>query len=333
MSALVTTASAQITISYEGHGLVSSDTLVVEQVDYTDAGPSGENVIWDFSGTEAKEKFKHRYAMSADSLSILFSDKENLFTYSQDEDSLILLREEDNLSFINYDQPVFIMNYPMVYGDVCQRPFHGEGMYSGWFHIRRMGTTTVEADGIGTLIRAEGDTLRNVLRVHTVTTASLWQNADSIENVRDMQQQEITESYRWFVQGLRHPAYETTVSTYYSHGDPFAMMCGALRFMAKPLDVRLARRDKTLSPVNDSIFSFQLTPTASRVTMDYELTTPAKLRIVVADAMGMLYRNESFCSEAGIHQYSFDCIGLKPGQYIVYINVNGIVYNSKFTQQ
>lgn len=273
--AMATVSNAQTIVTYGEHGLTPGDTLIVEQVDYTDAGPSGENVVWNFSGSNVKDKCKHRYALSSDSLSLLFSDKENLYTYMQDEDSLILLREEDHLSYINYFQPVFILNYPMSYGDVYQRPFYGEGMYSGWFHIRRMGSTIVEADGKGTLIRAEGDTLRNVLRVHTVTTAEIRQNTDSVANDKDIHQQEITESYRWFSEGVHHPVYETTVSTYYSDGEPFAMTCDAFRFMGSPVCSSKQKGDSVLLASNDSIFSFQLTPTASRVIIDYELACAA----------------------------------------------------------
>ncbi len=330
--ALATASDAQTRITYEGNGLTHGDTLIVEQVEYTGAGPSGENVVWDFSGSYAKGKCRHCYAMSPDSLSLLFSDKEDLYTYRQDEDSLTLLREEGRLSYINYDRPVFIMKYPMNYGDAFQRSFRGEGMYSGWFHIRRMGTTIVEADGKGTLIRAEGDTLRDVLRIHTVTTAAIRQNTDSATNDKDMHQQEITERYKWFIKGLRHPAYETTISTYYSEGKPFAMTCGAFRFMGSPAYSSKQMRDSILLASNDSIFSFQLAPEANRVTIHYELACTAKLRVIVADAMGVLHLNESFSSEAGSHKYIFDVTGLKRGQYVIYINVNGKVYNSKFTQ-
>ena len=53
---------------------------------------------------------------------------------------------------------------------------------------------------------------------------------------------------------------------------------------------------------------------------------------IVANHMGMLCMSRQWTQAAG-HGYSMqiDCNGLRPGIYILYINVNGKVYSEKVT--
>lgn len=330
---LVLTTRAQCMVTYDAHGLLPDNSFSIEVVNYTNPGLPGEGRIWDFSQVPVIENDKRHYMMSSDSLSLLSTDRYRLYTYNQRADSLLLLREENNLFFIDYTQPQLVICYPMQYGDIVQQGFNGHGVYCGRIFLRRIGTTVVEADGQGTLIRTEGDTIRNVLRIHSVTTALLYQRPDLLTDDSETCCQEFTELYQWYAQGLRHPVYEMLSITYSNDDVPYAYNQTARRYMAMPSDNTSDEELKQDGQRSAEDFSFSLSNARGRVTIDYKLSETACMQIIVADAMGMLHRSETIQAEAGNHQHAIDCSALKPGQYVVYININGKVYNSKFTQQ
>lgn len=323
---------SQQPITYDNNCLLSEDSLCMVTVDYTDAGMSGEGQIWDFSHVSTQGNYKCRYMISQDSLALLSTDHERLCTYCQTSDSLLLLREESQLHYINYSQPLLSLRFPMQYGDKVQNSFKGDGVYCGRILLRRNGIVKIEADGVGTLIKSEGDTLRNVLRVHTIITASLDPTPDRQAEDLGMGQQEITEKYQWFAPGLRYPVYETISTTYYNDCEIFAIGQTARRQTGTPSrNIPEDSLEQQCQP--DDSFTFTLHNDQGRITIDYILKESAKMQFIVCDIMGVLHSSETILAEAGNSQHIINCSGMKPGQYIVYINVNGQVYNSKFTQQ
>ena len=206
-------------------------------------------------------------------------------------------------------------------------------MYCGRVFIRREGTISIEADGLGTLIRVEGDTLQNVLRTHEVTTATLRQSSDSLTRGSGIVLQEVAERFKWFAPGLKHHAYETASTTYYYNGEPCAMGRTACRYMAESSVYRT--EEDTMRPDQKPApnFTFSVSDGHGRITIDYTVMEPSRVQVIVADITGMLHLSESFQTEAGSHQHAISCPTLSPGQYILYVNTDGTVYNSKFTHQ
>ena len=66
--------------------------------------------------------------------------------------------------------------------------------------------------------------------------------------------------------------------------------------------------------------------------MTYDLDEGATITTVVANHRGMLFLGRQWTQEAG-QDYSvqIDCNSLRPGVYILYVNVNGKVYSEKVT--
>jgi len=333
MTAISLHCQAQHAITFDDYCLLPGDSLCMETVDYTDAGLPGEGRVWDFSRVSVTGDYKGYYFMDSDSAAILFADHERLCTYHQSEYSLNMLREESHLFFIDYSQSLLVMQYPMRYGERTQQPFFGDGVYCGRIFIRREGTKSIEADGLGTLIRAEGDTLHNVLRTHEVTTATLRQSPDSLASDSGNVLQEMTERFKWFVPGLRHHAYETTSTTYYYNGEPYITNRTACRYMAESSANRTEEDTMRSDQQPSSIFSFSVSDGHGSITIDYTVTEPSRLQVIVADITGMLHLSESFRAEAGSHQHAISCPTLSSGQYILYVNTGGTVYNCKFTHQ
>lgn len=318
-------------LSYENNAILFGDSVAMEMVVYSDPGPSGEGQVWDFSGAAILGDYKCIYALSPDSISILASKSRGLYTYKQNTDSLLLVREESPLYYINYRKPCISMLYPMHYGDNHQSVFSGEGLYCGRINLCRDGMVEIEADGLGTLIIEKGDTLHDVIRVCTTLTASVSQGNDTSSIRRGDSHQEITEYYQWYAPDCRYPVYEIATTTLYSSMNPLSTRNWA------------RRRHPTISGIYDegyehsaegqALITYNIANHQNRITVDYTLTSDARLRVLITDVMGVLYRSETFTGETGHHQLSLDCADLRPGQYILYINANGAIFNSKFTIQ
>ena len=62
----------------------------------------------------------------------------------------------------------------------------------------------------------------------------------------------------------------------------------------------------------------------------YSIEKTATIRAMIVDVMGNVYHDTQQTNQAGTnYSMNIDCTGLRRGQYIIYINVNGTVYNNK----
>ena len=63
-----------------------------------------------------------------------------------------------------------------------------------------------------------------------------------------------------------------------------------------------------------------------------DLDQEAPIATIGANHMGFLFLSRQWTQEAGQgYTARLDCTGLRPGVYILYINVNGKVYSEKVT--
>lgn len=62
------------------------------------------------------------------------------------------------------------------------------------------------------------------------------------------------------------------------------------------------------------------------LTVSYELTEDATVKAMVCNVAGMVLRQESQSGVAGTNnEMAINCAGLRRGQYVLYLNVNGQV--------
>ena len=59
------------------------------------------------------------------------------------------------------------------------------------------------------------------------------------------------------------------------------------------------------------------------ITVNYDAMLDVKVVALVASSQGYTYRHTEQQCEAGTGQFTIDCSGLRRGQYIIYINVDG----------
>ena len=185
----------------------------------------------------------------------------------------------------------------------------------------------------------EGDTLKNVLRVYSLTTASVRLSEDSVLTDSATYQQYIEEKYWWYARGYRYPVFEITTNTLYHEMQPVYTEQWARKpelttacAVSDTLNSDILKNDSLYNVIQsrEDIISYTLTNENNHLTISYDLSAHARIHVIVADIMGMTYRNESTTQEAGqSYNMNIDLNGLRCGQYIVYINVNGKIYNHK----
>ena len=215
--------------------LRSGDRVVKQQLVYKDPGLNGEGVLWDVSRMETvNAKYRLSYGAVANNANVISGTEHNTrYYYRQSDDSVLICGYENNTTKVSYDRPEVFLVFPMKYGDKTSGWFDGTGSYCEKYRLRSFGTYATEADALGMLILPDGDTLRNVIRVHTVrraeekvykdvsTDSAMLHLADSLRYTRDsvslhLQNDSnvtVTGTYRWYAAGYRYPVFETVITS------------------------------------------------------------------------------------------------------------------------
>ena len=337
---LTLTLSAQTSITKENNGKRPGDMLMKQLVDVIDAGDAGENVIWNFSNSHTIETHQIVLFCDSDSIEIKEIEPTSIRTFAFRSDSLLMTGYETPLKKIQYSTPVSLLAYPFEYGSSFFVPYSGTGSYCKTLALSTSGTMDVEADGTGTLILTENDTLRNALRVHSIRTGSIEMHldGDSIGASSPNMKQEIEESYQWYVRGYRYPLFETRTTSYYDNMELVSCVQSAHRFlpdMQQLLDdeqnEEILRADSLAEHLNSSdIIDYNVVVNGGNLKIAYSLSEPANITALLCNHRGMAYRRISCSMPAGEnYELNLDCTGLVPDVYILYINVNGKVYSEK----
>ena len=343
-----TVAGAQNILTKEANLIQSGDSLIKECVEYVSAGDAGDNAVWDFCGfEETGSKYQIRFS-ALDSTGLVAYDARQTVKYTLSHDSLFLVEVETPQQNTKYSQLPLILSFPFGLNQTFKTCYNGEGRYCGTHYKRNFGTVKTIADGQGTIILSESDTLPNTLRVYTVTTEAIRLNKDSCRNDSDNLKQVITEHYRWYTRGYRYPVFETiTSSTYdnlnhvgtqqYAYRCPPDMQTG----LTDDVNEQIRKEDKSMinyrnkgeSSTNQdggTCFHYDIKTNGNQVTVTYDITATSRIHVMIVDIMGRVYRDLQQTNDPGIgYVMDIDCSGLHRGQYIFYINVNGTIYNAK----
>ena len=325
----------RIALTLATNGPKANDRVVRQMLPYSYEGASGDSQTWDFSGLDPEGDDIINYVVQGDTVIGINHDGAN--RYLSDEYGMWQTGLEDAIEKIAYDEPMMTMRFPLAYGDRYSSPFEGEGRYCGTHHIRHFGTVSIKADGQGILVLSEGDTLRNVIRVQTITTAAIRISKDSLSNDNDNQKLVITERYGWYAEGFRYPVLETVTSTSYHDLKPvatrqFGLRCLPIMQLALTDSINSEIRQSAANPADQDIFTCEVSESQNQITLRYSLKSDATIRVIVADAQGMLHKNLEETRPAGQgYELCLDCSSLRRGQYAIYINVNGTIYNHKIS--
>lgn len=167
----MTTVHAQVNLSEME--LASADSLQKSRIRYFSPGMGGRNRVWDFS-EKLGSKGSSQVMFMKDSTGVVsIMEPGKIGYYRMTPDTLILLGSESALEKREYAVNKVFRKFPLVYGDSVTKHFRCEGMYCGDHPFREVGTTTVKVDADGSIVLAENDTVRNVLRVHAIDSYSI----------------------------------------------------------------------------------------------------------------------------------------------------------------
>lgn len=352
---------AQNAITHEHNGIRLGDRVEKQQVEYVNPGESGENTVWDFSDASAIKSHPTVFFCDSDSIEIIELQPVSISKYSFSADSLLLTSYENPLQSVRYTQPLAQLAYPFHLGQSFVQPYSGAGLYCNTQSISTYGTMDVEADGMGKLIVSEGDTLSNVLRIHSVRTGSLLMQLD-VDSLGfdseavvtdssfieadtaqapaiDYGKQEIEERYQWYARGYRYPIFETISTSYYDNLD--LVSCIQAAYMCVPSQQKLLddkanedvqREDSLLHLQNNApdIMHYSVSTDGHLLKIRYSLSESASITTLLCNHRGMSFCRSSCAMPAGEnYEISLNCSGLQPDMYILYINVNGKVYSEK----
>ena len=308
-----------------------------KEVSYLKSGDSGPNCLWDFSNIKISQS-AFNVIQETDSLDrTTITDDSQVTYYIVKGDSLLEIGKRTPLKEITYYKPICNMKYPMGLNDSISTTFEGYGTYCGDHFFKQKGISSAIVDGSGDIILSENDTLKNVLRVYKVKSYSIAMDMDSSKIDSANFKQVIEEKYEWYQKGYNKPIFELVTSTSYANLKPLGTTKYAYYNI---IDTQIdsfedstsedEKQNESKEQPDKDIIHYDIHVTNNHINLDYSLDERANITMILANHMGMVYIQKKYTQEAGTnYKTNFDISSLRPGVYILYINVNGKIYNEK----
>lgn len=362
---ITVSASAQEHLQANLNMFRSGDEVLKQQIEYKTPGRSGEDVLWDISRMKIVNK-KYRLAYINASNNIVGTEHNTMYYYTLRNDSLLSNGYENNNTKVSYISPCLIMKYITKLGDMQSGYFDGCGNYCGKTFFRSYGSYKLNADANGLLILPEGDTLKNVLRIHTMKLVSeqpingigselamralldsigrYTNDSISIHLSRDSNVIAIN-TYQWYAMGYRYPVFESTTTGRYKNGKQSEQYTTSYyyppseqKYLVDDLDNRkvrdsLARHDNGrggTSPDVKFIYNVHQYGNDGNVNFEYYTDRPATISYGIYTTSGItLYQSGSQRQGAGTYQGMIDINQYRRGVYLLTFIVNGKTYTEK----
>ncbi len=185
------------------------------------AGEPGKNCFWDFSEIAETGASTRRHIAVGDTV-LAAIEGGTMRRYRINGDSLVSTGYESRTIVFHDSLPYAERVFPVAYGQKISGNFYFTGRYAQDRDIETGGTVTVEADATGRMLLPSLDTLDNVLRIRTETSA--WIRVlRHYEAIGDCATTDSLPSYRktvyeWYAPGYRYPVFETRLCKYYERG-------------------------------------------------------------------------------------------------------------------
>jgi hypothetical protein len=223
--------SAQHILQSDLNMFRSDDVLTKQQVNYKDPGRTGADVLWDFSQLEIEnDEYELFYSSYDNDTTITGMEHLTRYHYGLQNDSLLLWGFDNQTTQLFNRQPELLLKFPVHYGDTVGSYFYGHGKYGNRLELDAMGSIETAADAYGIMILPNKDTLKHVLRTHTLKyliedtrriseeyyykdTTDYRPAIDSIETRLTADSVIlVVETFRWYEKGYRYPVFETVRS-------------------------------------------------------------------------------------------------------------------------
>lgn len=328
------------TIKYDVNAPHNDDVVTKIQLEYFPSPNDGRNILWDFSNLSMTDKQEQTtYFYDADSV-LCSMDDHLVYKYQLSKDTLKLIGYETRLEQMNYPKPLTVIVYPFSFGDKTTCYYEGVGTYCQKLTTKSTGTQIVEASADGEIITATEDTLKNVIKLHTIRSSSIgmYHSEDTLFSDSSYIKQEIKDINQWYAPGYRYPLYETISTAYYDHLNLVSTIKSAYMYRIKDQEIKDDKEknetNKKEEQTNKDIFHYKISFENNELILSFSLDENANVNTLICNVRGMLYLHKSTNELKGTgYQISYDIASLPKGVYILYINANGQIYNEKFNKQ
>ena len=365
---LMTTAAThgQTKLTQTTNAFTGTGRLVMQQV-WCDESDQ-DSLFWDFSQMETMTpKYIVWHLDRSDSLRQMTAvmERGTRHTYCQQGDSLLISCYRSRLSEVSYDEREIYLLLPMAAGDSVYGYFHGRGTYGDKAALRQYGRYWTKAVGTGTLLLPGSTSMDNVLRLHTERLVScrlypitlldslLPYTTDSVRASLMTDTAVYTvHADRWYAPGYRYPVLEKRIvftddgspeisqTLYYpaenqvaDHPDDGAN--AAIRaLMADRHEQKEEAPSSNADPDEAASFlrNIRTSTNGSTVSVSYDVLKDATVTASMCNVSGIVCRRQSQTGRAGEScRMTIRCDGLRKGQYVLYLNVNGQVTSHTVT--
>lgn len=342
---------------YRNGDMLEKKQVLVEGIEL-----NSKNGVWSLEDAEiSKKTYITEYTADADTMMML--ERGNRTYFHQENGLVNIIGSENAQELISYDMPETWLKFPMHQGDSISGYFNGTGKYCDHLFMRRFGTYMTMADEVGKLVLPEGDTLRNVIRLHTeryvgtiVTPIDTIKTVVPVFTVDSVVTHLIPDTarvredvYRWYAEGYRYPVLEATTlhvgSTALSkevfYFPPEMQEQLALDEENKRIHKQIADQQAACNQGDNTSNSAQQPISINDVTVNgqtavaiFKLAEDADVKGLVCTISGMVLCQQSQHFEAGTNcQMDIDCNSLRKGEYVLYLNANGQVTSRVFVLQ
>ncbi len=274
---MVTLLNGQIKLTYQSHGFRPGDSHPFIFMKNSDEGPSGANVIWDFSQLEKTNKTLTSHMMepintpqaqAISNANFVLEEFGNYFYFNSNSSIMEQYGTVSGNVVTLYDKPLLKLKFPLSYGKKIT------GFYSGvqkspTSNIPIKGSYEIYADAYGTLILPNQITIENVLRVKQTRTIE-YENGSAITEV----------TYRWYAADVRYPIlviikYVTNQQSYVAETAMYAN-AGSHKKAATQIS----------SIDNTSTFEVYPNPFETQLTINFSLNKSSKINVDLYDISG-----------------------------------------------
>lgn len=356
---------AQYALTKEANTPVIGDILEGCMIKKMSITQDGEQYIWNLQDATMQSKALKIYYWEPDSLNAVPILVGNTI-YCIDgnsTDTLKIVRKESHLKKSISNIPEVGLIFPFHYGDSIKGVFCETGTYCDKLKHRTFGTYNLAADGKGTIVLPNGDSLSNVLQIHKrkqmsikyrpisdVLSSSDKITRDSIIcNLRNDENLLYQDLFYLFCKGYRYPILIRTSSWLKgkeSSGneeivffDPYNQKLLALDDMNRQIRLEkdsFQEENSNIYCKGNSVINYTMTQDkqAKKIMISYSLSTKASVEGIIADPKGVVYKRKVQQHDVGEHyQMEIGYQNLPIIQtFIVHLNVNGEQLTEKFNK-
>jgi hypothetical protein len=306
---------SQPTITSTGINPVIGESFTGYSATYINPGNSGASQTWDFSSMSVQSSLNSACVAPSSTANgssfpnsnLCFSNSNSTFSYLKTTSTYWQNYGTVSSVVMAYSNPEDFMHYPFTYNDNFTDTW-AASFISGGYTFYRSGSTTVTADGYGTLITPAG-TYTNVLRVHFYQD---YQDSTDLGGFPYLIYYQ-NDQYIWYKEGVHN-----SLATVYS-----LTSSSAGTFQGSSYNLNSPTGITTLNKIEETIQIFP-DPAKDNLFLKFELNETKPVEITIFNYMGSKVKSSIVGKGInGENNYQLNIEDLSAGVYFAQINVNG----------